>query len=68
MWYCVLVTVLVGYMLGNLNGAVCMSALMHDDVRSHGSGNAGLTNFIRNYGAGQAAYVILIDAGKAALA
>ena len=68
MWYSVIVTVLVGYMLGNLNGAVCMSALMHDDVRSHGSGNAGLTNFIRNYGAGQAMYVILIDAGKAALA
>jgi len=68
MWYCILVTVLVGYMLGNLNGAGCMAALMHDDVRSHGSGNAGLTNFIRNYGAGQALYVILIDAGKAALA
>lgn len=68
MWYCIVVTVLVGYMLGNLNGAVCMSALMHDDVRSHGSGNAGLTNFVRNYGAGQAMYVVLIDAGKAALA
>ncbi len=68
MWYSIIVTVLVGYMLGNLNGAVCMSALMHDDVRSHGSGNAGLTNFIRNYGAGRATYVILIDAGKAALA
>lgn len=68
MWYCIVVTVLVGYMLGNLNGAVCMSALMHDDVRSHGSGNAGLTNFIRNYGAGRAVYVLLIDAGKAALA
>ena len=68
MWYCIVVTALVGYMLGNLNGAVCMSALMHDDVRSHGSGNAGLTNFIRNYGAGRALYVILIDAGKAALA
>ena len=68
MWYCILVTVLVGYMLGNLNGAVCMSALMHDDVRSHGSGNAGLTNFIRNFGVGQALYVVLIDAGKAALA
>lgn len=44
-----------------------MSALMHDDVRSHGSGNAGLTNFIRNYGVGRALYVVLIDAGKAAL-
>ena len=68
MWLSVLVAVLVGYMLGNLNGAVCISALMHDDVRSHGSGNAGLTNFVRNYGAGQALFVILIDAGKAALA
>ena len=68
MWFSVLIAVLAGYMLGNLNGAVCMSALMHDDVRSHGSGNAGLTNFIRNYGAGQAFLVILIDAGKAALA
>ena len=67
MWLSVLIAVLVGYMLGNLNGAVCVSALMHDDVRSHGSGNAGLTNFIRNYGAGRALLVILIDAGKAAL-
>lgn len=68
MWYSVVIGMLASYLLGNLNGAVCMSALMHDDVRSHGSGNAGLTNFIRNYGVGQAVYVILIDAGKAALA
>ena len=68
MVYSVVIATLVSYLLGNLNGAVCMSALMHDDVRSHGSGNAGLTNFIRNYGAGRALYVILIDAGKAYLA
>ena len=68
MWLQILVCVLAGYLLGNLNGSVCISALMHDDVRSHGSGNAGLTNFIRNYGAGQALLVILIDAGKAVVA
>ena len=68
MWLAVLTAVLVGYFLGNLNGAVCMSALLHDDVRTHGSGNAGLTNFIRNYGAGRSIAVILIDAGKAVLA
>ena len=68
MWLSVIITLLTGYMLGNLNGAVCISALMHDDVRSHGSGNAGLTNFIRNYGAGRSLLVIAIDAGKAALA
>ena len=68
MWLSVLIGMLTSYLLGNLNGAVCMSALHHDDVRTHGSGNAGLTNFIRNYGVGQAVYVILIDAGKAVLA
>ncbi len=68
MWLHVVCAVLVGYFLGNLNGAVCVSALMHDDVRAHGSGNAGLTNFIRNYGTGRAVLVILIDAGKAVLA
>lgn len=68
MWLSVLVGLLAGYLLGNLNGAVCISALNHDDVRSHGSGNAGLTNFIRNYGVTQALYVVLIDAGKAVLA
>ena len=68
MWLSILISVLASYLLGNLNGAVCMSSLMHDDVRSHGSGNAGLTNFIRSYGVGRALYVILIDAGKAVVA
>ena len=68
MWISLVIGLLVSYLLGNLNGAVCISALQHDDVRSHGSGNAGLTNFIRNYGRGQALYVVLIDAGKAVLA
>ncbi len=68
MWYPILVTVLVGYLLGNLNGAVSMSVLFaNDDVRSHGSGNAGLTNFIRNFGAAKGLLVIAIDVGKAVL-
>ena len=65
MWVLIVVTVLVGYLLGNLNGAVCVSKLLGDDVRAHGSGNAGLTNFIRSYGAGRALLVVVIDAGKA---
>ena len=68
MWYAMVVSALVSYLLGNLNGAVCISALIHDDVRTHGSGNAGLTNFIRNYGNARALYVVAIDAGKAFLA
>ena len=68
MWIFILVTVVAGYLLGNLNGAVCVSHLLGDDVRSHGSGNAGLTNFIRSYGASRSLLVILIDAGKAVAA
>ena len=64
----VVITVVAGYLLGNLNGAVCMSRVLGDDVRTHGSGNAGLTNFIRSYGAGRALAVIGIDAGKAVVA
>ena len=68
MVYSIALAVLIAYFLGNFNGAVLVSAMMHDDVRSHGSGNAGLTNFVRNFGAGRALYVIAIDMGKAILA
>ncbi len=69
MWYPILIICLTGYLLGNLNGSVCMSILHgHEDVRSRGSGNAGLTNFIRNFGAGSGVMVALIDIGKTVLA
>ena len=68
MIYAIVIAVLTAYLLGNLNGSVCVSSIVaNDDVRKHGSGNAGLTNFIRNYGVGKAFYVILIDAGKAVI-
>ena len=68
MWFRILMTALGCYFLGNHHGASCVSAMLHDDVRTHGSGNAGLTNFIRNYGAGRSLLVIAIDVGKAVLA
>lgn len=68
MLYRIFITALVCYFLGNHNGAISVSAMLGDDVRSHGSGNAGLTNFIRNYGAGRSLLVIAIDVGKAVLA
>ena len=57
----------VSYLLGCFNGAVLISKrIFHDDVRTHGSGNAGLTNFYRTYGARYALPVILLDMGKTA--
>lgn len=68
MWLFVVLSVVIGYLLGNLNGAVWVSHLMKDDVRTHGSGNAGLTNFIRSYGAKYALLVVAVDALKAVFA
>lgn len=62
------IAAVASYFLGNHNGAICVSLMMGDDVRTHGSGNAGLTNFIRSYGTGRALLVVAIDAGKAVLA
>ena len=57
------------YLLGCSNGAVIVSKyILRDDVRTHGSGNAGLTNFYRTYGAKYALGVILFDMGKTVVA
>lgn len=65
----IVVTAVVSYLLGNLNGAIIISRLVaHEDVRTRGSGNAGLTNFTRNYGAASSVFVIAIDVGKAVAA
>jgi len=64
----IIVAAIAAYLLGNLNGAVLISRLIADeDVRSKGSGNAGLTNFTRNYGSAKAIFVVLIDMGKAVI-
>lgn len=63
-----ILTALIAYTLGNLNGAIIVSnALYHSDVRASGSKNGGLTNFLRVYGKKAAPLVILVDAGKAVL-
>ena len=65
----IILAAVIAYLLGNLNGAVVISKLVaKDDVRTHGSGNAGLTNFVRNYGSATSVFVILIDMGKAVAA
>ena len=62
-------TALASYLLGCFNGAVIVSKyILRDDVRNHGSGNAGLTNFHRTFGGGLTFVVILCDVLKAVAA
>ena len=57
------------YLLGGLNGAIIASKyVFHRDVRDYGSGNAGLTNFFRTFGAPGLAIVIGTDVLKTVIA
>ena len=59
----------IAYFCGCFNGAVIISKyILRDDVRRHGSGNAGLTNFYRTFGGPLTFVVILCDVLKAVIA
>ena len=47
----ILLCMIIPYLLGSMNFGVMISRRrFHDDVRTHGSGNAGATNMLRTYG------------------
>ncbi|MDY3014788.1 MAG: glycerol-3-phosphate acyltransferase [Evtepia sp.] len=56
-----LVTAVISYLLGTLNGAILVSKFfLKDDVRKHGSGNGGLTNFQRTYRGSKLILIVLV--------
>ncbi|MBQ7778708.1 MAG: glycerol-3-phosphate 1-O-acyltransferase PlsY [Oscillibacter sp.] len=63
------ISAVAAYFCGCFNGAVIVSKyILRDDVRNHGSGNAGLTNFHRVFGGPLTFVVILCDVLKAVVA
>lgn len=69
LWLPALLTAVISYFCGCFNGAVIVSKyILRDDVRTHGSGNAGLTNFFRTFGGPLTFVVILTDVFKAIVA
>ena len=67
--FLLLLTAVIAYFLGGLNGAIISSMnFFHRDVRNYGSGNAGLTNYLRTFGTGSVAMVLLIDIAKSVIA
>lgn len=60
-----LISVVLAYLIGCMNGALIYSYLFrHEDIRHFGSGNAGSTNVLRVYGALPAISVFAFDAIK----
>lgn len=60
---------LISYLLGSLNfGVILSNKLKKDDIRNHGSGNAGTTNMLRSYGKGYAILTIIGDMLKVVVA
>ena len=57
------------YLLGSLSFSIIVTRLLyHKDIRTFGSGNAGMTNVLRTFGKGAAALTIVGDIGKGILA
>ncbi|MGD9560056.1 MAG: glycerol-3-phosphate 1-O-acyltransferase PlsY [Oscillospiraceae bacterium] len=62
------VAALCGYLLGSVNCSVLVSRMMYgEDVRTKGSGNAGMTNVLRSFGKKGAALAFVGDTVKGAL-
>ena len=60
---------LISYLLGSINSAIVISKLIYkEDVRTKGSGNAGMTNMLRNYGKNAALLTLAGDLGKTVIA
>ncbi len=72
-WYvvipCMLLVCAIAYLLGSVNSAIIVSKLIYrEDIRTKGSGNAGMTNMLRNYGGKAALLTLAGDLGKTVLA
>ena len=64
-----ILTAVISYLLGSCNSSIIVVRLLkHEDIREHGSKNAGLTNTLRCYGKGPALLTLLGDLAKGIVA
>lgn len=65
----ILLTAVISYLLGSVNSSIIVIKLLkHEDIREHGSKNAGLTNTLRCYGKFPAALTLIGDLAKGIIA
>ncbi len=63
----VIVSAIIGYLLGSINSSLIIGRFYGVDVRKHGSGNAGVTNTLRTLGKTAALLVLIGDMLKGIL-
>ena len=64
-----LIVLIAAYLLGSINTSIIVSKIMlGDDIRNHGSGNAGATNTLRTVGKKGAVLVVVGDILKTIIA
>jgi len=64
-----LLAAICGYLLGSVNPAIIIGRLIYKkDIRKLGSGNAGMTNVMRNFGKKSAALTLICDIAKGLIA
>lgn len=60
-----IISAVISYLLGSCNSSIIVVRLLkHEDIREHGSKNAGLTNTLRCYGKIPALLTLIGDLGK----
>lgn len=63
------ISIIISYLLGSCNSAIITVRLLkHEDIREHGSKNAGLTNTLRCYGKIPALITLIGDLSKGIVA
>ena len=68
-WVCYLIMLAVPYLMAGINTSIIVCKIKTGkDIRTMGSGNAGLTNTLRVLGKGAAGIVLLGDVAKSAVA
>ena len=65
---CFIASIVIAYLLGSINFAIILSKLRGQDIRDHGSKNAGATNMLRTYGKKAAVITLVGDFLKGAVA
>ena len=65
-----LVVSAIAYLLGSISFSIIFTRMFNndEDIRSMGSGNAGLTNVLRSVGVKAAVFTLVFDAAKAGIA